>query len=356
LTQSEANPVKGRIAVFDEPNAFLDIKETSIPPVGEEEILVKISACTICGSDLHTITGRRIEKSPTILGHEIIGHIAAIGGDSVQDYSGHQLSVGDRITWSICISCGQCKRCESGIPQKCASVKKFGHEVLDGDSGLLGGFAEYVLLPASTSIFRISNAVPDEVLCPANCATATVAAAIRQVPKVSSKRVLIIGAGMLGLSAIAFVKTKGASQISVIEPDDDRSKLAFAFGADHVADDISKISERFDIIFDFSGSSSAIEQAISAVDLGGTIVLVGTVAPSPAISIDPEFIVRNLITIIGVHNYHPMDLETALNFLVTHNKDIPFDQLVEKSFPLADINDAVEFALSHKPIRVMIKP
>ena len=356
MTQSEANDVKGRIAVFDEPNAFLDIKETSIPPVGEEEILVRISACTICGSDLHTITGRRIEKTPTILGHEIIGHIAAIGGAYAQDYSGHQLSVGDRITWSICISCGQCKLCESGIPQKCASVKKFGHEVLDGDSGLLGGFAEYVLLPASTSIFRISSDVPDEVLCPANCATATVAAAIRQVPIVSNKRVLIIGAGMLGISAIAFVKTKGASQISVIEPDDDRNKLAFAFGADHVADNISKISERFDIIFDFSGSSSAIEQAVSAVDLGGTIVLVGTVAPSPAISLDPEFVVRNLITIIGVHNYHPMDLKTALDFLVTHNKDIPFDQLVEKSFPLADINDAVEFALSHKPIRVMIKP
>lgn len=356
MTQSETSPVKGKVAIFDEPNVSLDIKEASIPPVGDKEVLVKISACTICGSDLHTITGRRIEKTPTILGHEIIGHIAAIGGDSVQDYSGQPLSVGDRITWSVCISCGQCKQCESGIPQKCESVKKFGHEVLDGDSGLLGGFAEYVLLPASTSMFRISSDAPDEVLCPANCATATVAAAIRQVPVVSDKRVLIIGAGMLGLSAIAFVKTKGASQVSVVEPDDGRSELALAFGADHVANDISNVSERFDIVFDFSGVSSAIEQAVSAIDLGGTIVLVGTVAPSPAISLDPEFVVRNLITITGVHNYHPLDLKTALDFLITHNRNYPFDQLVEKSFPLADINEAVEFALLHKPIRVMIKP
>ena len=356
MTLSESKSIEGQIAVFDEPNASLNIKQISIPPIGEQEILVRISACTICGSDLHTITGRRIEKTPTILGHEIIGHIAAIGGDAVQDYSGHPLAVGDRITWSVCISCGQCEQCDSGIPQKCISVKKFGHEVLKGDSGLLGGFAEYVLLPASTSIFRISSDAADEVLCPANCATATVAAAIRQVPVIADKRVLIIGAGMLGLSAIAFVKTKGAAQVSVIEPDDGRSKLAFAFGADHVVNDMAKIRERFDVVFDFSGASSAIEQAVSSTDLGGTIVLVGTVAPSPAISIDPEFVVRNLITIIGVHNYHPRDLRAALDFLVTHNGDFPFDQLVEKSFPLVDINNAVEFALAQKPIRVMIKP
>ena len=86
------------------------------------------------------------------------------------------------------------------------------------------------------------------------------------------------------------------------------------------------------------------------------MVLVGTVAPSPAISIDPEFLVRNLIQIIRVHNYHPDDLRDALSFLEESGSRFPFRELVEKSFSLADINTAVDYALREKPIRVMIKP
>ncbi|MBT6724431.1 MAG: alcohol dehydrogenase, partial [Planctomycetaceae bacterium] len=96
--------------------------------------------------------------------------------------------------------------------------------------------------------------------------------------------------------------------------------------------------------------------AIQLRDIHGTFVLVGTVAPSPAISLDPEFLVRNLIQLVGVHNYRPDDLQAAISFLEESGSHFPFRELVEKSFALEDINEAVDFALREKPIRVMVRP
>lgn len=356
MNSNLSEPETCQVAIFKEPNQKLEIRHASIPTITGDELLVKVNACTICGSDLHTITGKREEKTPTILGHEIIGHVEAIGSTSRLDRTGQPIKVGDRVTWSICISCGQCNRCESSIPQKCIELKKVGHEVFEHGSGFLGGFSEYVLLPATTAVYKIESDLEDEVLCPVNCATATVLAACRQLRQIEGQRVLIIGAGMLGVTATAYLKTQGAAEITVIEPDTKRREQARDFGADKVAVDIQSLSDKFDAVLDFSGSSAAIEATVRLVEIRGTMVLVGTVAPSPAISIDPEFLVRNLIQIIGVHNYQPDDLRDALSFLEESGSRFPFRELVEKSFSLADINTAVDYALREKPLRVMIKP
>ena len=352
------NPGSGdcRVAVFDEPNAPLSIQHQPIPSLDAGELLVRVSACTVCGSDLHTITGNRKEKTPTILGHEITGQVVSIGSENCLDYTGDEISIGDRITWSICISCGQCDRCNSGIPQKCIEIRKIGHEVFETSSVFLGGFAEYIVLPESTSVFRITSDIPDEVICPANCATATVIAASRKLQEISDKSVLLIGAGMLGLTATAYFKTQGAKHITVVEPGANRRDLALRFGADEVVEQISSLERDYNAILDFSGSSAAIEESISRLMIGGTIVLVGTVSPSPFVSVDPEFVVRNLVSVFGVHNYHPADLESAIEFLVSHGEEFPFAELVEKAFALEDINTGIQYALHEKPIRVMIKP
>ena len=345
-----------QVAIFNEPNQTLEIRHESIPVITNDELLVRVNACTICGSDLHTITGKRKEDTPTILGHEIIGHVEAIGSTPRFDLTGNQIKKGDRLTWSICISCGHCDRCEEAVPQKCSDLKKIGHEQFEPVSGFLGGFAEYVLLPKTTAVYKIESDLEDEILCPANCATATVMAACRQLRAIAEQKVLIIGAGMLGLTATAYLKTQGAAEVTVVEPDNKRREQALSFGADEIAKDIQSLPGKFNAVLDFSGSSAAIEAAIRLLDIGGTIVLVGTVAPSPAISLDPEFLVRNLIHLVGVHNYRPDDLQAAISFLEESGSTFPFRELVEKSFSLLDINEAVNFALREKPIRVMVRP
>ena len=356
MSTAKLNPSDCRIAVFEKPDSPLKIQSHSIPEPKEGEVLLKISACTICGSDLHTIAGTRKEKTPTILGHEIIGHVAAMGSDEILDITGTPISIGDRVTWAICMSCGDCSRCETGLPQKCTSVRKYGHEVFDGESGFVGGFAEYILLPRTSAILRIRNNVADEVLCPANCATATVVAACRQVQTINDRDVLIIGGGMLGLTAAAYTKSIGARNITVIEPTEQRRQLCFQFGADKAVTDSSSLDGKYDVILDFSGVSQAIEKCIPHTAVGGSVVLVGSVTPSPGISVDPEFLVRNLVRLVGVHNYHPKDLITAVEFLSLHADNFPFGQLVACSFSLQEINEAVKYALEQKPVRVMVKP
>ncbi|MBA63218.1 MAG: alcohol dehydrogenase [Planctomycetaceae bacterium] len=356
MNQSHEEAATCRTAVFERPGSPLHLQQHRIPTPNVGELLLKVSACTICGSDLHTINGNRDEKTPTILGHEIIGHVISQGSESINDLNGTPIRNGDRVTWAICMSCGECSRCRSDLPQKCTTLRKYGHEVFDGESGFVGGFAEYILLPSTSSLLRLTNDIADEVLCPANCATATVVAACREVPEFHQRNVLIIGGGMLGLTATAYTKSLGAREITVIEPDKQRRKLAPDFGATQVIENTSVLGERFDVLLDFSGVSEAIEQSIPHTQIGGTVVLVGSVTPSPMLSIDPEFLVRNLIRLVGVHNYHPKDLHTAVEFLITNSEQYPFKQLVSRSYSLENINSAVDYALREKPIRVMIKP
>lgn len=315
---------------------------------------MRITCCTICGSDLHTFNGHRDGPTPSILGHEIIGIVESLSDANVCDVAGEAIQVGDRVTWSVACSCHDCHRCNNDMPQKCESLFKYGHEPLVADVGPSGGLAEYCLLRAGTAIVLLPADVRDEVLCPANCATATVAAAMRAAGSLENKRVLILGAGMLGLTASAFANTLNASEICVSDVDAVRLKRAKDFGATRTLLGIS--DAEFDVIFEMSGSPDAVETAIHSASVGGIVVLVGSVFPSRSVAVDPEGIVRRLLSIHGVHNYRPDDLSNAVQFLLEHHSRFPFASLVDNSFPLTEVNEAFSFATEHRPIRVAIVP
>ena len=95
---------------------------------------------------------------------------------------------------------------------------------------------------------------------------------------------------------------------------------------------------------------------MNAANIGGTIVLVGSVSPAVTVAVDPERIVRRLLSIHGVHNYRPGDLVTAVRFLEEYHQQFPFADLVQKAFSLADVNEAFQFAVKNRPIRVAVIP
>ena len=279
-------------AIFRGATEPLELRELPIPAADAGEAIVRIDCCTLCGSDLHTITGARTEPVPSILGHEILGTIREVGDPPPRDIDGCELQPGDRVTWSTCISCGHCDRCHRGLPQKCRTLAKYGHEIAQGRNALSGGLAEYILLRPGSTVVRLNRDVPDEVLCPANCATATVAAAYRGACPVAGRRVLIFGAGLLGLTASAFAKSSQASQVIVCDLKRDRLRLAGRFGADGVVEwhaDHDELRQRlsqfcgtdaFDLIMEFSGSPDAVESACQLADVGASVMLVGTVMKS----------------------------------------------------------------------------
>jgi len=280
--------------------------------------------------------------------------VESLPAGSALDSSGQLVQVGDRITWSVAASCGCCQRCENQFPQKCESLFKYGHELCSDGKELSGGLAQYCVLQPGTAVLRIPEGLPDAVAWPANCATATVAAALRQAGDLNGKRVLVLGAGMLGLTACAMTRTVGAATVCLCEPNQQRRQRAVDFGATEITSTVT--SDDFDCVLEMSGTASAVEAAVQAAAIGGRIILVGSVSPGRPVAIDPERIVRRLLSIHGVHNYRPDDLTTAVGFLEDHHQRYPFAELVERSWPLSEVNIAFEFAMKQRPVRVAVIP
>lgn len=346
-----------RAAVFSGSGAPFELREVPLPRLNDGECLVRVACCTICGSDLHTITGRREEPTPLILGHEIVGVVEQLSSQPVFDLRGDEIQIGDRVVWAICCGCHHCRNCRCGIPQKCEQLRKFGHQSLESNWPLSGGYAEHCQLPAGTSILRIGTELPNLVASPASCVTATAAAAIRKAGPAADDRILIFGAGLMGLSAAAMLQGDQRN-IVVCDPNEERRELAKQFGADDAILDVSALDEheKFDVILEMSGQPSAVADTLERSAIGGRIVLAGSVMPSPSIEFNPETIVRRLVQIIGVHNYAPCDLVEAVDFLTARHQDFPFVNVIEKTFPLTQIQQAVEYCLAEKPIRVAVQP
>ncbi|WP_433064102.1 zinc-binding dehydrogenase [Dactylosporangium sp. CS-033363] len=323
-----------RYARWDGVGRPFELVETDLPTAG---VLVEIELATVCGSDLHTVAGHRSAPTPTVLGHEQVGHVVATG---------------ERVVWSVAVSCGQCRRCTAGRPQKCLLLRKFGHERIDSDWTLNGGFATHAILPPGTTVVPVPASLPAAVAAPASCATATVAAVLDAVPPVAGRRVLVTGAGLLGVTVTAMAATAGA-EVIVSDPDPDRRALALRFGASSVVAP-SALPSGVDVALELSGSPVAVAGCLAALDVGGHAVLAGSVFPGPAVPVDPERVVRNLLTVTGVHNYRPEHLARAVSFLASNHERYPFAELVAAPFGLSELERA--FAATGPALRQAIDP
>lgn len=351
-------------AVFDGTPGRVELKEIPIPVPRSGEILVRVESCTLCGSDLHSIEGRRKVPVPTILGHEIIGHIVAFGDNAPRlDADDRPLDPGTRIVWSIVASCGDCFYCKHGLTQKCQRSVKYGHEAFRPGYELLGGLAEYCLLTPGTTIVALNEELPAEVINPCSCATATVCAAFEQSGDLSGQLVCITGAGMLGQTATALAKARGAASVVVVDPDEYRRDQALRFGATHcVAPDqmlplVRELTDGrgADFAVELSGSPNAFEAVWPTLRLGAQFALVGAVFPVPAVPLLMEQLVRRNITLRGVHNYQGQHLLEAVRFLESQ-PSLPFREMVSLWFPLSQIDDAIAAAKQPSHLRVGVRP
>ncbi|WP_431245796.1 alcohol dehydrogenase catalytic domain-containing protein [Leifsonia xyli] len=335
------------------------------------DVLAQVELATACGSDIHTVRGQQQAQAPLVLGHEQVGRVVALGRGGAKTTDGHRVSLGERIVWSVAVPCGRCARCRRGLPQNCANLQKYGHERMRRGWELSGGFATHTHILDGTPLVRVPEDIPAEVLAPASCSTASVAAALEAASAIvplDGALVLIAGAGMLGLTATAMATDAGA-RVVVSEPLPERRAAALAFGAVAVADPgpgagpatalpavLAKAGGRSSVptvALELSGDPAAVRSLLGAVDVGGVLVLVGSVTPGPELGVAPEQLVRSLLTIRGVHNYAPRHLEQAVRFLAEAWQRYPFAEQVGETFALADVDRAL--AASGYP-RVAVRP
>ncbi len=357
------------IAVFSSAENPMEVRQEKIPDLKEGELLVRNEYTTLCRSDLNTFSGKRTEKTPTILGHEIVGRIAAKGPEGPSfDLKNQNLQIDDRITWAIYASDPLSAYAEMGIPQKGEDLFKYGHEQITPTSTLHGGLSEYTVLRRNTPIVKVNTAIPLEVLAIINCAVATVAGAVRLAGNIQGKNVLISGVGMLGIVACAMCRAFGADKIIAVDINEERINMAKIFSADlglfsnqTVEYYKNSLSGAFDHplpihkVLEFSGVATAMETTLQLLDIGGTAVWVGATYPEKDLSINAEYVVRNLLTIRGLHNYNQKDLVTAVDFVEAHYERFPLKELVKGGFSLDRVNEAFDFALTRNPFRVGIK-
>ena len=327
------------------------------------EALVAVELATICGSDVHTAEGHRTAPAPLVLGHEYVGRVVALGDGPVRTVDDRPVNIGDRVVWSILAACNRCDRCDRGLPQKCRSILKYGHERVVDRAELRGGFATHVHLRTGTAIVRVDEDLPAEVLAPLACGTATAFAALAAAEgatPLAGATVLVTGAGLIGLTATAIARDRGA-RVIVSDPDPRRRDRAVRFGAHAAIDPAQDAREilpqtEITVVVEASGASAAVTSALAVAGVGAVVVLVGSVFPAPPVVLDAERMVRNLLTVRGVHNYGPDHLVAASRWLHGNGRGHPLAELVGATYPLSQLDDALRVASTGAHVRVGVSP
>jgi len=257
----------------------LEIADLPTPALGAEDVLVRVAACGICGSDVHGYdgsSGRRIP--PIVMGHEASGTIAALGAD-VSDYK-----VGDRVTFDSTVYCGECDFCAKGEVNLCNNRQVIG--VSCPEFHREGAFAEYVAVPE-----RILYRLPDNLSFPEAAMLEAVSVALHAVHVTEiegGETALVIGAGMIGLLLVQAARALGCSRVFVADIDATRLELAKSLGADETflasGDDLLQTilqrtsGEGVDIVFEAVGRNETVASAIDCTRKGGKVTLVGNIA------------------------------------------------------------------------------
>jgi len=354
------------VMLFNDKDSSILAEYTALPELLQGEILVKNKYATLCGSDLHTYTGRRKEPSPIVLGHEIVGEIIEFSSNEpFYDLSGDILKLGDIITWTIFAATETDEYVKDQMPQKSTSLFKYGHVQFTENEKFNGGLGTHCILKKGTGILKLPSTVNEKFAPIINCAGATAMAAFRLIDQIENKNVLILGAGVLGLIASSIAKKKKASSVTILDIDQRRLENSKFFGADYIFNSLNPIQELnsitshfykkgFDVIIDMSGSVEAIKTGLQFSSIGAQHIWIGAVTPTENIQINPEVMIRRLLSIKGMHNYNYQDFVSAVSFFKDHFTDYPFDTFIEKEFTMQDAEEAFQYAIKHKPYRVLI--
>ena len=326
----------GRIAVEHVPR----------PEPGPDEVLIEIAECGICGSDLHMVM-ERFAKPGAILGHEWAGTVAAAPRAS-------GWSPGDRVVGNPAPGCGRCRPCRRGRPSVCLNRAPADFV------GYRGAFCQYKTV-AADGLIRIPDSLPTRVAALAEPMAITLHA-LRLSQVRSDDRVLVTGAGPVGLLIVAALRAQGISYITVSEPSAVRRQQALHAGATRVVtpDTLEQpplalpVAEPYAVVFECSGHANAAEAALGQLDYAGTLVIVGTGFEPPRFNQNRVIIFE--LEIIGAYNYNDEGFGPALKLL--DSGALPLGALIEpESVPLEEVMECMErLARGDIASKVMVQP
>jgi threonine 3-dehydrogenase len=285
-----------RALVKARPEKGIWIEEKTVPTPGHNDVLIKISKTSICGTDLHIYKwddwAQKTIKTPMTIGHEYVGHVAAVGSEV------SNVKEGDRVTGEGHIACGHCRNCRRGRQHICEKTIGIGVNID-------GAFADYVVVPAN-NVMKVSSKIPDEIVSimdPFGNATHTALS----FPLIGED-VLITGSGLIGSMCVAVAKFAGARYVVATETNEFRANLARKMGATKVVnplkEDLTQVVKDlgmrgFDIGLECSGSTAAFNQMLDHMYNSGKIALLGILPPNT--TVDWNKMIFKGLTIKGIY-------------------------------------------------------
>ena len=332
----------------------LQIEEVAMPEPGSDEVLIRVEACGICGSDVHGFdgsSGRRIP--PIIMGHEAAGTITAVGS-SVTGWA-----LGERVTFDSTVYCGHCPFCLRGEVNLCDQRQVVG--VSCADYRRNGAFAEYVVVPERV-LYRLPPELPfAEAAMIEAVSVALHAVAVSEIR--TGETALVIGAGMIGTLVVQALRVQGASQILAADPDGSRlaeagrsgahTLLPLSGGQDAAAAVLEHFPAGVDHVFEAVGIGATVKTAVAAVRKGGTITLIGNIAPQ--VELPLQAVVTRQIRLQG-SAASSGEYPRAIELLASRQIDVrPLISAVE---PLAHGADAFDRLYRREPnlMKVVLTP
>jgi len=331
-------------------NHDIRIEEMETPQIGPGELLVKVMASSICGSDV--MEWYRLKKAPLILGHEITGEIVKIGERVTQ------FKVGDRISATHHVPCNTCIYCLNGKHTVCETLHTTNYDP--------GGFAEYLRIPkinVDRGVFILNDNTSYEegaFVEPLGC----VIRGQRLAQLQPGQTVLILGSGISGLLHIALARATGAGRIIGTDINEYRLDAARRFGADavihaneNVPQQLLKINENrlADLVIICTGAYPAFIQALKSVDRGGTVLFFAPTDPGTDLSIPVNEFWRNQVTLMTSYGAAPLDLKVAIDLISA--KRLPLNEMITHRLSLAETDVGFRLvAEGGESIKVIVEP
>jgi threonine dehydrogenase-like Zn-dependent dehydrogenase len=370
-----------RAAVMKEPGVIA-VERFPLPDPEPGAVVLEMSMSGICGTDKHTFRGETLQYAgtpherqieyPLICGHENVGRIAATGGE-VLDSEGQSLGPGDRVVPAANVSCGRCWFCQNGLPYyMCESLEDYGNSLnCARPPYLFGGWSEYIYLLPGTRLFRVPDALPD------NVAVLTEPMAVthgfdraRRLNETFAETVVVYGIGPLGMCHLIKARLMGAGKLIAIDRFRSRLEHAGRFGADEVLDAgelepdelLARVREQSggrgaDIVLDCTGVPETFVTSLRMTRVGGTVVEAGAFVDMGPVEINPnaDICSRN-VNVLGIGGEMAESYMPAME-LMTRNLDrLPLQSFVTHRIALEDAQSGLELAQRDEAMKVVLSP
>ena len=336
-----------KAAVIEE-RERIKIKELPAPDLRAHEVLIKVKACGVCGTDIHIYKGEFPVKYPIVPGHEFSGIVEEVGEEV------RSVRPGDRVTVDPNISCGKCYYCRTGRANFCENWQALGVT-------LPGGYAEYVKAPEG-NVYKVPEGLTFEEAAfaePVSC----VVHGLKRARVRLGDTVAIFGLGPIGLIHLQLVKKLGATLVVGIDLIEDKLRLGERLGADHVVDasredvveEVKKVTggRGVDLAIEASGNLKAFQQALRCLDYGGRLLVFGVAPQSSVVQVAPFEIYRREVSVLGSF-INPYTTKCALDVIASGSVNIK--ALISKVYRLEEVSAAFKSVEEGRAVKVMLRP